>query len=309
MQTLSDSTIQDFAASVRLELRDLPKSVVDELTGDLEASLQERRQDEGEDFQLQSPNEYAAELREAAGVSPKPSRTRAFSSRSFVASVEAWFSKSPVTRSMLEFGISIRPLWWVLRALFAWVLIGGLLSSTTSALVLVAFALLSIQWGRKKWFTSRFFAALLLPLNLLAIFVSPIATSAIGQRIESFYAAEDLLQMWPATDGLRMDGNPVTEIQAFSKDGTEVKDLTFTIQPGGISFPVNDETPVYLPNIIGMSLFEANMALQEAGIESVDYLRINNVTDQEAVVRATDPSAPGDLIPAGTPVIVTLDKK
>jgi hypothetical protein len=306
MQTPNDSTIQDFAASVRLELRDLPKSVVEELTGDLEASLQERRQDEGEDFQLQSPNEYAAELREAAGVSPKPARTRAFSSRSFVASVEAWFSKYALTRSMLQFGISIRPLWWVLRAVIAWVIFSGLLSSTTSAIVLVTSVFLSIQWGRKKWFTNRFFAALVLPLNLLALILVIPAQNSLMSNINSISPEFDYSRSI-SNSGLNLDGYPISEIQAFDAKGNLIKGLTFKdengntlINPAAVSQQV--------PELAGMNLVEVEQALTSLGINNVDIIYQNDATDITGVVSRTYPAA-GQSMTTDSTITIYLDKK
>ena len=306
MQTLSDSTIQDFAASVRLELRDLPKSVVEELTGDLEASLQERRQDEGDNFQLGSPNEYAAELREAAGVAPKQARVRAFSSRAFVAGVEAWFRKNAVTQSLLEFGISVRPLWWVLRAVIAWILISGLLSSTTSALVLITFVFLSIQWGRKKWFTNRFFAALLLPLNLLAIFLVIPAQDMVMRTINGVTSELDYLRGL-SNSGLNLNGNQISKIQAFDAQGNPVQGLTFKDESGNALL----ETAAIsqqVPDLSGMSLFEVQQELGLLGINNVDIVYENNSTELTGVVSRTDPAS-GQSMTTDSTITIYLDKK
>lgn len=81
MDTLNDSTIKDFAKAVRAELGDLPRSIVEELTSELEASLAERKLDEGDSFNPGSPITYAAELREAAGVQPKSKNMKIFLAR------------------------------------------------------------------------------------------------------------------------------------------------------------------------------------------------------------------------------------
>ena len=305
MQTLTDSTIEDFAASVRLELRDLPKSVIEELTGDLESSLQERRDDEGEDFQLGSPIEYATELREAAGVSPKPARARAFSSKLFVASVESWFRKNAMTRAVLEFGISVRPLWWVLRAVIAWVLLGGLLSSTTSWLVLTIFVFLSVQWGRKKWFTNRFFAALLLPLNLLAIVLLVPAQDSVLRSINSVNAEIDYGQAI-SNSGLNMDGNPITEIQAFDEKGDLVTGLTFKDSSGNTLISTTS-ADVTVPYLAGMNLFEVQRELGLLGLNNVDIVYENGVNEITGIVSRTYPDA-GQLMNIDSTITIYLDK-
>lgn len=306
MQTLSDSTIQEFAASVRLELRDLPKTVVEELTGELEASLQERRQDEGDNFQLGSPSEYAAELREAAGVAPKQARVRAFSSKTFIAGVEAWFHKNAVTKSFLEFGISVRPLWWVSRAVIAWVAIGGLLSSSTSALVLLTFTFLSIQWGRKKWFTNRFFAALLLPLNLLAIILVIPAQDMVMRTINGVTSELDYLRGL-SNSGLNMNGNQISKIQAFDAQGNPVQGLTFKDESGNALL----ESAALLqqvPDLSGMSLFEVTQELGLLGINNVDIVYENDANELNAVVSRTDPAS-GQSMTIDSTITIYLDKK
>jgi uncharacterized membrane protein len=305
MQTLNDSTIEDFAASVRLELRDLPKSVVEELTGDLEASLQERREDEGDEFQLGSPTDYAAELREAAGVSPKPARTRAFSSKSFVASIESWFRKYAITRAILEFGFSIRPLWWVLRAVIAWVIFGNLLSSTTSAIVLVTSVFLSVQWGRKKWFTNRFFAALLLPLNLLAMILVIPAQDSVLRNINAVSSELDYGRAL-SNNGLNLNGSPIDEIQTFDAKGNLVTGLTFKDSSGNtlLSTP---SSAVTVPELAGMNLFEVQQALGLIGLNNVDIVYENNATELTGVVSRTDPAA-GQSISTDSTITIYLDK-
>lgn len=305
MQTLTDSTIDDFAASVRLELRDLPKSVIEELTGDLETSLQERRADEGEDFQLGSPIEYAAELREAAGVSPKPTRARVFSSKSFVASVESWFRKNAMTRAALEFGISVRPLWWVLRALIAWVLLGGLLSSTTSWIVLTTFVFLSVQWGRKKWFTNRFFAALLLPLNLLAIILVIPAQNSVMSNINSISSELDYSRAI-SNSGLNLNGNAITEIQAFDAKGNLVRGLTFKDSSGNALLAASG-TVVAVPDLAGMNLFEVQQALGQIGVNNVDIVYENGANELNGVVSGTEPAA-GQMISTESTITIYLNK-
>ncbi len=305
MQTLNDSTIEEFAASVRIELRDLPKSVVEELTGDLEASLQERRDDEGEDFHLGSPIEYAAELREAAGVSQKPARTRAFSSKSFVASIESWFRKYAITRAILEFGISVRPLWWVIRAVIAWVIFGSLLGSTTSAIVLVTSVFLSVQWGRKKWFTSRFFAALLLPLNLLAMILVIPAQDSVLRNINAISSELDYGRAL-SNNGLNLNGSPIGEIQAFDAKGNLVTGLTFKDSSGNtlLSTP---NSAVTVPELAGMNLFEVQQALGLIGLNNVDIVYENNATELTGVVSRTEPAA-GQSISTDSTITIYLDK-
>lgn len=311
METLNDSTIKNFAAAVRAELKDLPKSTIDELAGDLEESLAERKFDEGEGFELGSPAVFAAELREAAGVNPKPGKSKIFSTKAFNDSLESWFRKSGFSEAILEFGTSIRPLWWIARATMAWGLFCGYnLSNVTNIALLAILCFLSVQWGRKKWFTTKFFAAILLPLNLLAVLLVPVSTLMVSQKISNIYNTEYMLQNWPAIDGLRMNGEIVSEIHAYNLDNQEVTGLRYEDQNGvKLEAPVTEQTQYTVPDIIGMNMFDAQRALADAGIPSVDFVYLNNVNEQEAFVVKVEPSLPGALVTSRDTVTVTLDRR
>ena len=312
MQTLNDSIIEDFAASVRFELRDLPAAVIEELTGDLEASLQERRKDEGKEFQLGSPTEYATELREAAGVSPKTARSKTLSSRSFVAAVETWFRKYAVTRSMLEFAISIRPLWWVVRATLAWGFLTGFFANSTESIALLGlFVFLSVQWGRKKWFTGKFFEAMLLPLNALAILLLLPGSVMLSNAVYSAMNVQQIMQEWSVDEGLTYNGQQVTELKAYDSENKEVSGLIYKDQNGTeieIGLPLSDFTQYQIPEVVGLSLDEAHRLLTEAQIPGVDYVYLSNVSDKDAYVVSVEPAA-GSAVTTRDVVTVILDRR
>lgn len=310
MTTLTDSTIKDFASAVRAELGDLPKSVVEELTGELEAGLEDRRIDEGADFNPGSPVTYAAELREAAGLAPKSKKGGIFSAKEFVAGTEAWFRKSAFTEAIIEFGISIRPLWWVSRAVVAWGLFSGFqLNTLTNVLLLALLVFLSVQWGRKKWFTNKFFATLLLPLNLVAVVLTLPGGLMLANTLNNYYNVEQMMQQWPATEGLRLNGEEVTELKAFDSTNTEVTGLTFKDQRGTeITFPLTDQNSYTVPDIMGLSLYDAQRLLDDANVPAADYVYLHNVSEQEAYVVQVDPPA-NSTVTSRDVVTITLDRK
>jgi len=312
MQTLNDSSIPDFAASVRLELRDLPKSVIEELTGDLEASLQERRQDEGENFQLGSPNEYAAELREAAGMGPRPVSKTRFGSKAMLSAVESWLRKYQLTSAILEFGISVKPLWWVLRATLAWGLFAGFYpNSVTDLAFLVLLVFLSVQWGRKKWFTGKFFDSILLPLNVVAVLLLAPGSVLISNAVNTAVNTQQVMQEWSVDSGLVYNGESVTEIKAYDSAGAEVNGLIFRDQNGNpleIGVPLEELTQYQVPDVLGFSYENANSALSEAGLPGVDYIWLNDVSEQDAYVVSIEPAA-GSAVTSRDVVTVTFDRK
>jgi hypothetical protein len=312
MQTLNDSSIPDFAASVRLELRDLPKSVIEELTGDLEASLQERRQDEGENFQLGSPNEYAAELREAAGMGPRPVSKTRFGSKAMLSAVESWLRKYQLTNAILEFGTSVKPLWWVLRATLAWGLFSGFYpNSVTDLALLVLLVFLSVQWGRKKWFTGKFFDSILLPLNVVAVLLLAPSSVLISNAVNTAVNTQQVMQEWSVNSGLVYNGKSVTEVNAFDSAGAEVKGLIFRDQNGTpleIGIPLSELTEYQVPDVLGFSYEKANSALSDAGLPGVDYVWRDDVSEKEAYVVSIEP-APGSAVTSRDVVTVTFDRK
>lgn len=311
METLTDSTIKDFAAAVRAELKDLPKATIDELTGDLEASLAERQADEGENFSLGSPVDFAAELRDAAGVQPKVTKSRIFSSEALLSNLETSLRNNRLTSGLLEFGISIRPLWWVIRAVVAWVLIFGFVLEDYSRLAFLAVMIfLSIQWGRGKWFSNRFFKSWLLPLNVLAILTLPIAGLLVGGKLGLYYSFQDSMR-FVQVDGLRLEGNPVTELKAYNSDDVEVEGLRFTDQNGNpinLPIPLSELTQYLVPDVIGMSYEASHEALIEAGIPGVDYIYRDNVNEKDAVVVSIEPPA-GSAVTSRDVVTITYDRK
>lgn len=310
MQALTDNNIDTFAAAVRAELADLPKREIQELTDGLEADLAERLDEEGADFNPGSAAEYAAELREAAGVAAKSPRRIAFSSMALIQNTEDWFRKTAFGTGILEFGISIRPVWWVLRALVAWFIFAGSIYSFTSGAILIPiFILLSIQLGRKKWFTGKFFSTLVLPLNLIAVLLLLPAQGMLMIKLNNYANAEEMLRTIPGSDGLRYNGEPITELKAFDSESQEVTGLTYKDQTGQkIEIPLADVAYFLMPELLGKTAYQAQQALTQAGIENVDFIYQDGVNDVNGVVVAVNPSQPGAMVTQFDVVELTLDK-
>jgi len=176
-----------YATRVRAHLADLEPDVVEDLTDGLEADLAEALADaaperaghsevaaaEGDELTARfgAPEEYAAELRSAAGFpaagpteragrAPWRVRVRA-AAHELVAPLRAQIARFATTSQgafLVGFGRSIAPVWWVARA---WVLggfIGGMFtvyeirfipeSDPWVVLVMVVLAFLSVQVGR-----------------------------------------------------------------------------------------------------------------------------------------------------------------
>jgi hypothetical protein len=117
--------VTTFVDLVRLFLGDLDDEARDELTGGLEADLVDLVEDRGVEA-LPDPEVYADELRAAAGLPPRPRlgtrRPRRGWSRQGWGRVDAhrdeflaWADTGP-RRGVWQFLVTLRPVWWVLRA-------------------------------------------------------------------------------------------------------------------------------------------------------------------------------------------------
>jgi hypothetical protein len=309
MTSLTDINIQAFAEAVRAELADLPKREIQDLTDGLEADLAEKFAEEGVDFSAVSASDYAAELRDAAGVAPKSPRRSAFSSKVLIQNTEEWFRKTAFGTGILEFGISIRPVWWVLRALVMWFIFAGVFYSfTAGAILLPILILLSIQLGRKKWFTGKFFSALVLPLNLIAVLLLLPAQGMALIKLSNYANAEEMLRLMPGSDGLRYNGEPITELKAFDSESQEVTGLTYKDQTGQtIEIPLTDVAYFLMPDLLGKTAYQAQQALTQAGIENVDFIYLDGASDVNGVVVAVNPSQPGAMVTQYDVVELTLD--
>jgi hypothetical protein len=311
MKTVTETPVLNFASAVRAELADLSKRELEELTEGLAADLEERFAEEGEAFNPGSAAAYAAELREAAGVAPKSTKRKVFSSAALIENTQSWFRRSSFGSQVLEFGISIRPAWWVFRAVLAWLVTSWLgVNLTETWALLPIFVFLSIQWGRKKWFTNRFFTSILLPLNLLAIvLVIPAQEMVIRAANEFNTMSTTLNEVWSNQYGLVLNGQPVDQVRAFDANGVEVTGLTFEDQTGTPLFPGGTEQGalIQVPNFTGMSLQELNKEVVNLGISGVEFNRVDDATDEEAVVIATVPAA-GEFISANDALLVIIGR-
>ena len=312
MKTDLDTRGNKFAAAVRSELADLSKTEIQELTDGLEADLEDRLAEEGSAFDPGSPVDYAAELRAAAGFSEKAGLRKFFKGIGFTPSLVAWLRKRESTSIILDFGISIQPFWWVVRAYVAFWLISSLVGGdiyawprdAVSYLTLTVLVVLSIQLGRKIWLVGKFWQAVLVPLNIFAIALSPVVLGSIANNIAYAESLDNYSQeLSSQRDGLRYFGQEVTGIKAFTQNGVEVYNLNFTDQsgselPGQLSANAG---PIEVPDLTGMSLNEANRNLDEAGFLGADVVWLDETTGAEAVVLRTEPQA-GVLISPETPV-------
>ena len=214
-----------FVAAVRTQLDDLSSEEVDELTDGLEADLADALADSGVSPSEQhgDPAAYAAELRSAAGLPPRAvsgGERRGAVARArqgaddLVAAVRShrWW---PGAR---DFAITLRPAWWVLRALVAsagLAVFFGLYSLILTFAMIVA----SVELGRRRLADrAPAWRSLIAIGNAVALFGAFLVLVTSGAR------GDGLTRVLPGR------GSIVQEVQVAPSngvwvDGTEVRNL------------------------------------------------------------------------------------
>jgi len=233
-----------YVRDVRAELADLPAEDVDDLTGGMEADLNELAAESGGDLvgRLGSPGLYAAELRAAAGlpervVGPGPRRrpltdalTHARVSFTMLAEQHPWL------RSVTAFLVTLRPAWWLIRGYLAawalWSLLGGMRGLGPHGVLELAMAIVaivvSVQLGRgwlRQWPLLR---PLLIVANAFAVVVALVASTSGVTSGEANYAA----QAYGPPQGVALDGAPVANIYAYGSDGKRLTGFRLFAQDG-----------------------------------------------------------------------------
>jgi hypothetical protein len=235
--------IAKFAAAVRDALADLPEEERDELTDGLEADLSESL---AEDLRrtLPDPVAYAAELRAAAGL-PARARERgslaglAQSGRDTLTDIGIAIRRNPTLGGVLDFLDAIRPIWWIARAWLAVWLVAAFFGVERGHgfaggwwLVLVAFLVVSVQWGRRRWH-SRPVPALIVIGNVIAVIaLLPVLAAAAGDGghgdgsfDKGYSAGANSVLNDPAVEGLAYNGHPLDNIYAYDAAGKPLHDV------------------------------------------------------------------------------------
>ena len=234
--TLDYEQVTAFAKAVRRELADLGPDFLDDLTDGLEADLADKL-DDGKP--LGDPAAYAAELRDASGIDP---RTKARAGWHLDAAVRTAFGelrdeftgfvgRHPWAAGLVSFLVSLRPVWWVLRAwaVFYIVTSSGYPRNEVGFITLVALIVLSVQWGRGKWLPWRWARGALVVVSIIAAFAVPAATSSLFNAVQfaDNFVPEDFV-----SSGLLSDGRTVTNIFAYGPDGKPLTDVQLFDQNG-----------------------------------------------------------------------------
>src|SRR5690606_7569914 len=155
------------------------------------------------------PQQYAEELRTAAGLPPFDPSHRTQKRPTIREHIDAtghrmaaWLDETPGRRGFRDFMITLRPVWWVLRAVIVvWVLFAivgypsrsGVPTSAGGMLLTLATLVLSVQWGRGKWLPNKWIRGLRTAGNVgAALAVLPyLAVVTSGAGAPSDYSYEE----------------------------------------------------------------------------------------------------------------------
>jgi hypothetical protein len=251
-----DARIAAFAAAVRARLDDLDPEDVDDLTGGLEADLQEEAADHDGALELGDPVRYADELRTSAGLPERaadaaPTSPLAQLRRGLRDRGDALLARIRANRELsaiLDLLIVFRPVWWLLRAWAGYQVVLGVLAAflgvyshfmllpygTVRWLLLLALLAVSVQWGRDRWVptrplrTLRTAASIVTALSLVVLI--PLAIDRSGQSARVEYSSSPSSTSVPqelTLDGKRIsnvfaydaEGNLLDRVQLFDQDG------------------------------------------------------------------------------------------
>ncbi len=222
--TFPTALIAAFDTAVRAELSDLPEDEVEDLVGGLVADLTDQAHDDGASFDPGDPVHYARELRTAAGL---PERTTPPKGPGAMERMNAWeadliadFRRSRFGAWLIDAGIALRPIWWVVRALVIYFLVTTLIwpydlrgFSLVRFLVLAVILLVSMQWGRGRWLPKNGWRHLRTAANVVGV-LALIPALSIWASPETVY-----VDSGSSTDGLLYDGDQIGNIFAYDENG------------------------------------------------------------------------------------------
>lgn len=232
----------EFTSAVREHLADLPSEELDELLDGLQADLVERLT-EGD--ALGDSKLYADELRLAAGFPERgsapaegkiPFRERIRDrNASLGRRVRAFWHATPARRAILEFLVSLKPVWWVARGVvITWVLmllVGYPRFDVSLPTILLATGLVvvSVQWGRGLWAPKAWLVGLRRAASVVAlVFVLPLFGTVLNTLVAPSYVDTPM----PEPQGLSANGLAISNIFAFDCQGQPVEGVQLFDQDG-----------------------------------------------------------------------------
>lgn len=242
--TTAPDDVGRYIGAVRAALADLPADERDDLLLEVEASIADAAGDSDAPVaaRLGSPEEFAAELREAAGFhGASPQRAEHGSLRSLANRA----ARHPALRRIPSLANELAPLWWVARGYAA----AGILA-----------VWLETGWAERYPFVPRFNDSAALGVALVGLGVAAsvaiglfmrrhgirsrlalvvnvaLAVALWGVLVEvdnaTMSSAQPAATVQQTTPGLALNGIPITNVYPYSRDGELLHDVLLYDQDG-----------------------------------------------------------------------------
>lgn len=247
------SEVVAYLDQVRLYLDDLPEGERDDLLEDLEQHLSEVLA-EGEEplaARLGAPADYAAELRQSAGLPPrhavddsKVARLVHRARHSSFGRLATGVVSHRATRAVRDFLPEARPGWWVARALVgvaAWMVttqyvshydlpVPPIAGSRLVTVGLVGGAVWASVWLGRRSDSSRNLRLVSIAVNVAVVLLAYAAMNELSGRLGMDYVFSEPSS--PAPYLSHPDGTPITNIYPYAADGTPLEGVLLYDQTG-----------------------------------------------------------------------------
>ena len=284
---INATEIQVFVAKVRQKLADLSPAVVAELTDGLEADLTDRASEEGADFKLGTPTEYAAELRASAGL-PGGTAARSGAARLVLG----------VWKLVAEFFTALLPAWWVARGIIigaglTWLWDGSFSPAgylRIGAVVITLSVVLSVVIGLKSPRN-----ALTRTASVLLAVVLMVGVAYPLQLLQTRMSDYNNLRGLAAGKVITWGGHYMGEVTAFDAKGNRLPMATLKSQFGWTIYHQSDFAfkgangdGTAASAVIGMSIQDANDYLFKHGYRSAQFEYVKSTKPLATVVSAME---------------------
>lgn len=229
--------VLEYLQAVRATLDDLPPEERDELMVDVETALLEAAEESVRPLALRlgPPQDFAADLRAAAGLQARPDATPAPATTRLRDLIVAAREHPQIVAARRAAG-ELAPLWWVARGIVAFVALAIALGARTS----IAYPWMPVVGGRQTTIAALGLlvaaslalglrrpargARVLLGLNLaLLLAVVPVALY-LGSRPQPLVAPVVITVDAPAQD-LTLGGQPIHNLYPYTRDGHRLHDV------------------------------------------------------------------------------------
>lgn len=217
--------VRAYIAAVRAWLADLPADDVEELTFGMEADLAERAA-EGEvplgDL-LGEPEEYAAELRSAAGLPPRSATVEEPSSPGWATEVTAAVRVAAADAlARWPWLRDLRPVWWVTRGVVAGWAVAMVLGTGHSVLLPAVGAVLSFLLGQNMagGRAARVLVVAVTAGNVLAVLL---LVPAVSWYLDGRVGDGGSVSESYTPPGLSLDGSGLTNLYVYDGQGNRVE--------------------------------------------------------------------------------------